>query len=326
LEQSPFNLADLLDETFRFLEIRALEKGLRLHYRIEPEAPVRLIGDAGRLRQVLTNIVGNAVKFTRDGEVFCHIRRDSHGAAEGCLLFTVSDTGIGMREEQQGDIFESFSRAKCDAARQAVGTGLGLAISRRLVHLLGGCIWVESEDGAGSTFHFTAKFQVQPDQAEVRDCQSGGTRELAVARPYTGAAPRLCPRPGAQDPVRILLVEDSVDNQMLVTTYLSNAACRVEVADNGVVAVEMFQSGSYDLVLMDMQMPEMDGYLATRLIREYERRRGGRQVPIVALTASALDDDRRKSVEAGCTAHLSKPIRKATLLETIRMLSEMGPE
>jgi len=440
LESIDFDLGEVLDKTLEMMAIRAHEKGLELALRIAPEIPTALVGDPARLRQVLINLIGNAIKFTEQGEVIVRVERDPEDAAASALRFAVCDTGIGIPEETRELIFAPYSQVDTSTTRKFGGTGLGLAISRRVVELMQGRIWAESSIGAGSTFYFTARFavgskpslRVPSGPMDLKDVKTlviddnttnrlilremllhwgavvmeaaGGEQGLAellraqqAAVPYAlvlldrrmpgfdgfqvaeqihqhptmagttilmltsdnragdvargralgvaaylvkpvkraelleaiqearaGTAP-LVERPAAPPGgvlegapgLRILLAEDSQDNVLLIQSYLKASGCSVDLAGNGEVALRKFISGTYDVVLMDVQMPVMDGYSATRRIRQWEGENRARPVPILALTAHALPEEVRKSLDAGCTAHLTKPIRKATLLHAI---------
>ena len=305
-----FDLRQLVKQTTEILDVVAHEKGVAALYRIGADVPTALVGDPGRLRQLLTNLLGNAVKFTQKGDVELDIRNDPGASEAGCLLFRVSDTGIGIPPEKLETIFDSFTQADSSTTREYGGTGLGLAIARRLVQLMGGRIWAESKPGAGSIFFFTAKLGVQ---AIIP------TRALSphISRASQGTI--VGPNPSNQRfSLRILLVEDSRPNRLLVQAYLKNTQHQLEIAENGEAGVAKFTGGTYDLVLMDMQMPVMDGYAATRAIRQWQAERGVEPTPIIALTAYALKDDAQKSREAGCSDHITKPIKKAHLMEVIQ--------
>ncbi|MBS0171262.1 MAG: PAS domain S-box protein [Nitrospira sp.] len=446
-----FDLNDLVQRAAELVAVRAAEKNLELAYQIQPDVPTSLVGDPNRLRQVLLNLLGNAIKFTDQGEVVLRVERDPETEGPGTILFTVRDTGIGIPTDKLAVIFERFTQVDSSMTRPYSGTGLGLTISRRLVERMGGKLWVKSEVGNGSTFSFTAKFAVhlQPASAIaqaqweqlaglrtlvvddnatnrliVRETligwgipaaeASGGEEALEelrraakVGAPYRLAildvrmpalsgwevantiahAPGLAGlslimltserRAGDQARARecgvvryltkpfrrsdlfnglmavigktalpedhrdvpappphthqsmdgsaglsILLAEDFVDNRRMMEFYFKTTPHRVETAANGQVAVEMFMHGSYDLVLMDIQMPIMDGYAATKAIRAWERAQGRAPVPILALTANALQGEVQRSLEAGCTAHLTKPIRKARLMEAIQVYDQ----
>ncbi|MBI4487604.1 MAG: response regulator [Deltaproteobacteria bacterium] len=441
LERIDFDLDELVEKTVEFMAVRAHEKGLELACHVTAEVPTGLLGDPDRLRQIIVNLIGNAIKFTERGEVVLEVRTLDMQRSESCILqFSVKDTGIGISREKLHTVFESFTQADSSTARKYGGTGLGLTISKRLVGLMGGGIWVESEVGQGSVFYFTARFGIQTEPqrpmtlpvdlkglktlvvddnatnrfilremlgawgALVTDVEGSerGLSELKraneVGEPYrlllvdsrmpgmdgfqavehikkdlgltditimmltsdnrsgdiarcrelgmagylvkpvkrselfgaiTAAmgrvkgAPAASPRPAQpaphedEYPLRILLVEDTADNRVLIQSYLRRTPYQIDIAENGEIAVEKFKSGNYDLVLMDIQMPVMDGYTATKAIRKWESEKRVNATPIVALTAYALKEEAQKSLDAGCTAHITKPIKKATLMGTI---------
>jgi PAS domain S-box-containing protein len=438
LEEVEFDLSEVLDRASDVTALRAHQKGLELICHIGRDVPTRVVGDPHRLRQVLLNLLGNAIKFTEAGEVVLRVRCDPDDPA-GTLILSVSDTGIGVPEELQGRIFQSFTQADSSTTRRFGGSGLGLAISRKLVERMGGHIGVSSESGKGSVFYFTWKLR-QADSAQLPDSASltaiagkrvlivddnstnrlilretlaswgcvssevsSGAGVLAALReaesrrlPYDlllldGQMPGMdgfevvemirsqrdlhgptimmltsgnragdlarvrqlglqaylikpikredlfaalqsaletgkplasdavngsASPPSARIAARILLVEDSADNRALVLAYLRGTSYQVDVAENGQEAVEKFTHGKYELVLMDVQMPVMDGHAATRAIREWERAAGVAPTPIVALTAHAFKEDAERSIASGCSAHLIKPIKKSMLLET----------
>jgi PAS domain S-box-containing protein len=294
----PFALRDLFERALRSLDLRAGEKGIPLRLNIAPDVPERIEADGDRVRQVLVNLVGNAVKFTHAGAITVSVDRAGCLADEGpdCLHVCVADTGIGIAADKLDSIFEAFSQADGSITRQYGGTGLGLTICSRLVSLMGGRIWAESAPGAGSRFHFTLPY------APVHAALAAPAAE--VPSPARRAAPGL----------RVLLAEDNVVNQQLARKLLERRGHRVSVAQNGGEAVAAWQSGLFDLVFMDMMMPEMDGIEATRLIREAERARGG-HVAIIAMTANAMQGDRERCLAAGMDGYVSKPIDPAALEE-----------
>jgi PAS domain S-box-containing protein len=300
LERTGFSLHDLLEKVKEMVAVRAHEKGLALVCEIAPDAPSDLVGDPTRLRQVLLNLVGNAIKFTESGEVALRVAPDAGATAPAALRFTISDTGIGIPGEKLGAVFERFTQADSSTTRRYGGTGLGLTISKRLVELMGGCIRVESGVGKGSIFSFTVPLEIW----------AGPTRRASAP---VGAGPEL-PLPA----LNILLVEDSPDNRTITVAYLQDTPYRVEIAENGAVAYAKFIAGHYDLVLMDRQMPIMDGMTATRAIREWEKANQRTPTPIIALTASALKGDLEKFMAAGCSAYLTKPLKQEVLLRAIR--------
>jgi len=454
LELTDFDLSEILERTVEELAIRAYSKKLELACHLLPDVPVHLIGDPVRLRQILVNLIGNAIKFTEKGEVVVHVTKHQEKSAgspakgseknqEIELLFAIADTGIGIPRDKFNEIFEKFTQVDSSITRKYGGTGLGLSISKRLVELMGGHIGLESEEGRGTTISFTARFGIQEEQkkpVEVAESYEGkilGLKTLIVddnatnrmilreilsgwgatptevedgasgliemqeaweaERPYDlvlldyhmpvldgmGMAERIKNNPelagttivmltsdlGRGDPQRfrelgvrghlmkpikradlknviqtavgkaktvsrepslplpaspeaehalsILMADDSPDNRLLLLSYLKHQPYRIDIAENGAIAVEKFKTGQYDLVLMDIQMPVMDGYEATREIRKWEREQRVGETPIVALTAGAFQEDREKSRNAGCTGHLTKPIKKAAFLEAI---------
>ena len=446
LENLDFDLGEVLDKTLEIMAIRAHEKGLELALRIAPDVPKLLVGDPARLRQVLINLIGNAIKFTEKGEVIVRVECNPEDGTAGALRFAVQDTGIGIPDDAREVIFAPYSQVDTSTTRKFGGTGLGLTISWRVVELMKGRIWTEGNVGnvghvgTGSTFYFTARFAVSSkhhvavapppiDLAEIKTLiiddndtnrrilsemlsrwgaavteANGGEQAVAAllgatnaGAPYSlvlldrrmpgvdgfevaeaihrqptmagttilmltsdnraediargralgvaaylvkpvkqaelleaiqevrGGATHAAERPAVQArPVpagprslRILLAEDSQDNVLLIEAYLKASGYTADVARNGEIALEKFITGTYDVVLMDVQMPIMDGYSASRRIRQWEADNNATPVPILALTAHALPEEVRKSFDAGCTAHLTKPIRKATLLAAI---------
>ena len=445
IEHISFDLGKLVEQTGDILSVRAHKKGLELSCRVAPGVPTKLISDPTRLRQVLINFIGNAVKFTESGEVMLDVKLANPSAVHpgqntADLTFSVKDTGIGIPADKIQNIFERFTQADFSTTRKYGGTGLGLTISKSIVELMGGTISVESEQGKGSVFSFTAPFAVQTEMIPEKDACAlvdlTGRRALLIddnannrlilremltqwgtvvssvdsgpsglealreaqqsGKPYDvvildyqmpgmdglmtaveirkepkwsslaiimlssgypqediAAAKKIgvdrflykpvkrndlqeaiCgelgkmqtaePKAGveatataAQKPLNILLVEDNEDNRLLVSTYLKNTTHRLQMAENGAVAVEALKAGNFDIVFMDMQMPVMDGYTATREIRQWEKAQGRAAVPIIALTAYALKEDEQKSLNAGCTGHLTKPIKKAKFLAAL---------
>ncbi|MCF6150483.1 MAG: response regulator [Candidatus Kuenenia sp.] len=434
LSDDAFNLRNVVEGVIEMMRGSAHKKGVALVCFIEPSVPELLIGDQTRLRQIITNLVGNAIKFTSKGKVALSVNNTNKHIDPCCLLFSVSDTGIGISGDKHEKIFESFAQADSSTTRRYGGTGLGLAICKQLVELMGGTIWVESEPNKGSVFSFTSNFSIQticieketppvnfkgkkilviddnmanrmilkntlavsgavvtdveggkkglseirkaeegkdPFELLLLDCQMPHMDGYDVAkairkdlgllhlpiialssdnsaefkdriknlqvngyfeRPIRqsklleaishalGKTESIIVQPVTQKelpPYKILLAEDARDNVMLIQAFLKKTSCTVEVAENGEIAVEKCKNNSYDLVLMDMQMPIMDGNEATRRIRAWESENGRKAVPIVALTAHALKEYADMSLEAGCDGHITKPIKKAKLIETI---------
>jgi CheY-like chemotaxis protein/HPt (histidine-containing phosphotransfer) domain-containing protein len=255
---------------------------------------------------VLLNLLGNAIKFTQSGEVSLRVELNADPSNPTALRFTVSDTGIGISGDKLDQVFERFTQADSSTTRRFGGSGLGLTISKRLVELMGGHIWVKSEVGKGSVFAFSVPFEIW----------AGANRPVAVP---VGASSEL-PLPA----LRILLADDSPDNCTITIAYLEDTPYQVEIAETGAIACQMFKAGNYDLVLMDRQMPVMDGLTATRAIRAWEQANDKSPTPIIALTASALKGDREMCLAAGCTAFLTKPIKQEVLLQAIKDHSIVG--
>lgn len=308
LESGPFELSAVVERATEVMRPAASEKGLKVSHSISPAVPRELLGDAGRLHQVLINLIGNAVKFTSQGEIRIRVENAPDGE-RGRLRFAVSDTGIGISREKIDLIFENFTQADSSTTRQFGGTGLGLAICRRLVHMMRGQIWVESQPERGSTFYFSAEFGL-PQKADA-------IAKTPAREPVPERSSSASETSAESGHLRVLMAEDSEDNVYLVRCYLQGSGIVLDEASNGKAAVEKFVSGRYDLVLMDIQMPVQDGYSATRAIRNWEKEHGAPPTPILALTANALKGDSEKSLEAGCNAHLTKPVEKATLLEAV---------
>nr|CRH07206.1 putative histidine kinase with PAS and response regulator receiver domains [Candidatus Magnetococcus massalia] len=305
LEVEPIDLHALLNEITAVLEVGAQERGLHLKLQMHEGVPQWVKADSQRLRQVLMNLFGNALKFTEEGG-WIVLEVSQEGPEE--THFRVSDTGIGIDAQHLSEIFEAFSQADSGITRRFGGTGLGLTICRRLIAMMGGGIQVESTVGKGSCFFFTLPL-----------VKTSATLSEAH-HPHAAAPP---PQLHDHRMLDILLVEDSPDNQMLIKTYLKGQACHLQIVENGALALEAIQQQSYDLILMDIQMPVMDGLTATREIRRWEAETVRPPIPILALTAHALKEDREIAFSAGCNAYLTKPIKKIQLLLALRAY---GPE
>jgi signal transduction histidine kinase/CheY-like chemotaxis protein len=309
LEERPFDLHKLMEDTMKPVRVNAARKGLEFRCEIHPEVPEYIAGDSVRLGQILLNLIGNAVKFTEHGTIAVESSVLSRQRDIVVVEFAVRDSGIGITPDQQRYIFEAFSQADGSMTRRFGGTGLGLTISARLVALMGGSIWVESRPGKGSCFRFTAR--------------------LRTAAPQT-PAPEPAGRPGprhSEQALRILLAEDHPVNRQLVVRILEKHGHRVSVAVNGREAVEAVAGQEFDAVLMDVQMPEMNGLEATAAIRRIEVA-SGRHTPIIAMTAHAIKGDREACIACGMDGYLSKPVRADELLDAldrIPLLAEPGP-
>jgi signal transduction histidine kinase/CheY-like chemotaxis protein/integral membrane sensor domain MASE1 len=317
IESIDFDLRQVLKETIDVLQIRAHEKGLELRYQFPPGLPDVLVGDPTRLKQIVLNLVGNAVKFTSQGEVVVRVEIETRTADQAIFHFRVIDTGIGIPLDKQKLIFEAFTQSDNSTTRQYGGTGLGLSISSRLVALMGGKLWAESKLGHGSTFHFKLLFGLQkgdtrhPVPIHLQLADSVRTQSRA-----TVAGPAV-----AEDPRRfkILLAEDNLVNQRVATRFLEKKGHTVVLADSGKKALAAWQEQPFDLILMDVQMPDMDGFEATAAIREQEKS-GTKHVPIIAMTAHALVGDRERCLAAGMDDYISKPVNVYDLFAAIERL------
>ena len=299
LESAPFSLRRMLDQITRVLAVRASEKGLTFHCRMPDETPDAVVGDRMRLQQILLNLAGNAIKFTERGDVEIGLHARSQDG-EACLEFAVRDTGIGIPPSGVERLFQPFAQADASMARRFGGTGLGLSICKSLVEIMGGRIWAESEIGKGSTFHFTVHLP------------------LAKELPADFEAPTaVSAAPCAQ--LHILLVEDNPANQKLAAYILKDRGHVVEIAGDGQEAIYLAEENRYDVILMDVQMPGMNGLEATAAIRKREN--GGRRPPIIAMTAHAMKGDREQCLAAGMDAYLSKPIDGFEMISLVEALA-----
>jgi signal transduction histidine kinase/ActR/RegA family two-component response regulator len=298
LDAAPFELRPLLDSSLAVVRLSAERKGLRLTRDLDPALPAALVGEAGRLRQVLVNLLGNAVKFTEQGEVRLSVQVAGRSGDSVALRIGVRDSGIGIARDKQDRIFGAFIQADGSTTRKFGGTGLGLAISNRLVTLMGGRLEVESALGQGSLFHFTVSLGVHA--GVLHDEEAASRRAVSSSR--TG--------------LRVLLAEDNKVNQRVAARFLERLGHSVAVANDGREAVDLWQREPFDLVLMDVQMPEMDGFEAVAAIREAERTRGTR-TPVIALTAHAMSGDRDRCLAAGMDGYLTKPVKLAQLVAAI---------
>jgi CheY-like chemotaxis protein len=304
LERRSFVLKTLVEQSLDLVAASARNRGLRLKHRMAPGLPTRVVGDGGRVRQVLVNLLGNAVKFTHDGTIEVRVASKATGANKLMLEFQVADTGIGIPPERLETIFEDFNQADVSTTRKYGGTGLGLAIVRRLVQLMGGDIAVSSVQGHGTTFEFT--IEVEPD-SQIRRTMDAPEEALE----------RMDPTLGERIPLRILIAEDNLVNQMVALQILGRMGYRADAVGNGLEVLTALEREKYDLVLMDIQMPEMDGIQATRAIRRKYRNKSPR---IVALTAAAFTDMHDQCLAAGMEAFITKPLRVGELRRTIESI------
>ncbi len=309
IQRVRFSPLDLAREVQSLLQVRAQAKGISV--RVEPVYPIpeTILSDPARLRQILLNLVGNAIKFTDTGSVRLILQPPSGGQAEPTIRFDVIDTGIGMTRQQVEDVFKPFSQADSSMSRRHGGTGLGLAISQRLADMLGGGITVESQPNQGSTFRLAVCAGPMDDVGMITGPEQAASVEEKPPK-----------EPAATETVlaaRILLAEDGIDNQRIISFFLERAGADVVIADNGEIAVAAVWAAEkegkpFDVILMDMQMPVLDGYQATEQLR-----RQGYTRPIIALTAHSMEGDRKKCIDAGCDDYTTKPIKRETLLAIV---------
>jgi len=298
LETLNFNLSSLLDDFSATLAVRAHEKGLELICAVAPDVPAYLRGDPGRLRQILTNLVGNAVKFTHQGGISVQASLVSETYDKAMIRFSIKDTGIGIPVAKQELLFQKFTQIDTSTVRRYGGTGLGLSISKELAELMGGEIGVTPEEGRGSEFWFTVHMGKQTDPS------------LTVVTRYLYRELR-------RRPCRILLAEDNITNQQVALAILKKMGLRADVVANGTEAIMALETLPYDLVLMDLQMPEMDGVEATRHIRNSQSAASNHGIPIIAMTAHTIKGDREHCLEAGMNDYVTKPIYPHTLAEAL---------
>lgn len=325
-EIQDFDLQEVVGGAVELLAQEAARKGLELAVAIDPRVPRRLQGDAGRLRQILVNLVGNAVKFTRAGEIVTSVTLERWEAGRAGLRFSVRDTGIGMPPEALPRVFHAFEQADGSTTRKFGGTGLGLSICRRLVELMGGEIGVTSEMGKGSTFWFTLTLPEQPVAAEATPVRPSTLRASIQSALDPGGieAPGRAVAPGPpavaspKSKLKVLLAEDNPVNVKVGVLQLGKLGYAAAVAGNGLEAVEACERMPFDVILMDVQMPEMDGYEATRAIRAAAPAGASILRPyIIAMTANAMKGDREACLEAGMNDYLSKPVRPGELGEAM---------
>lgn len=307
LDKTDFNLEQLVNETTKAVEFKAREKGIPLAVKINPNVPQAVMADAGRLRQILLNLLGNAVKFTSEGHIDVYVKMLERSGQSCRLRFSVSDTGIGIPEEKRHSIFDSFSQAEEYTFRKFGGTGLGLSISKKLVELQGGEMGVKSIEGIGSTFWFELPMEISEKKMEViSEKTSKGVKDLRG--------------------MKILLVEDDRMNQFVMAQFFKKWNARVEIAGNGRIAIDKLSQEVFDLVLMDVHMPEMDGFEAARIIRDRSSNVIDHQVPIIALTADVNNETRNRVREAGMNDFVTKPSESDMLFQKIVENTELVVE
>lgn len=302
IEKVPIQLRDFVKEIVQILSFSTNDKGLAIEYTIDEKIPAYLLGDPVRIRQILMNYGGNAVKFTNKGSVSFHAELLEANNGLYTIKFSVKDTGLGIPTEKQKDIFDSFTQGDPSTTRKYGGTGLGLAICRQLAELMGGEVGVESEPDKGSTFWFRITLEEgRPEEADAHLPHSNN-----VNTPLN-----------LSNKLKILIAEDNQINQIVAKKILEKEGFEVDIVDTGKKALEAVRQNNYAFVFMDIQMPEMDGYEATREIRKIENN-SDRHTPIIALTASAMEEDRERCLDAGMDEYLAKPIEKEELIRVLK--------
>ncbi|HEX8983787.1 MAG TPA: ATP-binding protein [Bryobacteraceae bacterium] len=304
LDTTEFGVRELLADVRRIMRVRIEQKGLALLVNTAPEVPERVLGDPDRVRQVLVNLLGNAIKFTERGEIGIAVERERLDGARCLLHFSVRDTGGGIPADKQEVIFRPFEQADGSITRKHGGTGLGLSICAQLARLMGGSMWVNSGVGQGSTFHFTAEFGLMGEEPTPKDCTPAEVRE-------------------ATSSLNVLVAEDNAVNRLLAARILEKRGHTVRAVNDGRAALDAMELAHFDLVLMDLQMPEMDGFQATAAIRERDAASGSR-TPILALTAHAMKGDRERCLAAGMDGYVSKPVQAAALFSAIDAVMRRG--
>jgi two-component system, sensor histidine kinase len=318
LERVDFDVRDAVRNVIELFDARAKEKGLLLKQNIEGSIAPFVLADPVRLKQILSNLVGNAIKFTHTGEIVISVRQLDQKSETVTLQFDVSDTGVGISDELKERIFESFTQADTSTTRKYGGTGLGLSISRELVSMMGGTLSVRSWPGQGSTFSFTIRLTRSPK--EVVEKQIGEAKKSRAGQ-GTPSLPSKDPDvlfQNRNERYRILLAEDNPVNQQVILAMVNNLPLVVDVAETGREALDKLSATIYDLVLMDCQMPEMDGYDATALLRKRESDLKKPRMPVIALTANAMQGDREKCISVGMDDYLPKPFHRVDLLSLLR--------
>ena len=315
LEKIDFNLDEVIEESISILSTKVNEKGLKVTKEIDSHTPVYLKGDPKRIRQVFINLLSNAVKFTEEGSVIVHVTSKEIDTNTIEVFTSVQDSGIGIPSDRVDALFKPFSQVDGSHTRKYGGTGLGLAICKEFINLMGGDIGVESTKNVGSKFYFTMKFELGDKDKVVRpdtyfDSASGTE---TMKKESAGSAVKITKEMRGE--FKILLAEDNFINQKVALRILSEVGYKADAVVNGAEAVKAVEEGNYDVILMDVQMPEMDGMTATKIIRSFKTEK--KNIPIIAITAHALMGDKEKCIEAGMNDYLSKPIRSEILIQKV---------
>ncbi|MCK5695280.1 MAG: response regulator, partial [Desulfobacula sp.] len=308
IETIDFNIKTVMDAVIEILSPKAFEKGLEVYYLIEKNIPHYLSGDPARIRQILINLIGNAIKFTDQGEIFVKILLKEEVNDDLMLLFEIKDTGIGIPQDKTDKLFNLFTQVDASITRKFGGTGLGLTISKQLTELMNGKIGVTSELNKGSVFWFTIKLKKQkPDPADIDT-----DRMASINAPH----PEKSSNVKVTRKLKILLAEDNIINQRVVSILLGKIGHSITIAKNGQEAIQLYEQEPFDLILMDIQMPIMDGEQATLKIRSLEKK-SKTHIPIIVLTANAMKGDKERYLNLGMDSYVAKPIEKDLLLKTI---------
>lgn len=306
LESIEVNIENIVKSVCKGLFVLARNKNIQLEWTVDEKVPNIVLGDPVRLRQILVNLINNAIKFTFKGKIVVSVKANSVFDDMCELLFSVADEGVGIEKDKLQTIFEVFTQADDSTTRRFGGTGLGLAISKRLVEMMKGRIWAESEEFKGSTFHFTGKFKIVKKQD-----LSEALKEVSIEDQLIASLPKR-----HMKQLSVLLAEDNIVNQKITVRILEKRGWKVKTAVNGKDVLDFLDSESFDVILMDAQMPVLDGFEATKKIRENEQKNGG-HIPIIALTARAMADDRKKCLDCGMDGYVAKPIDRQKLFEAI---------
>lgn len=327
IDISEFNINDVIKETYEMILPKALKKKIKFLYSVDSKVAQNYQGDVLKLKQILLNLLSNAVKFTDEGVVSLRVELNEDPQCTGNLKFIIKDSGIGVDKDKQSSLFQMFSQVDSSITKKYGGTGLGLVICKKLVEIFNGKIWFESEKNKGSTFFFTIQFAeglteragLNHDDNKNDDNKLTGEKfqEFDKAEPV-GPAEKA--EPTKNEHLDILLVDDLSENRLLIRTYLKSKDYNIIEAENGERAIDLVKNNKFDLILMDMQMPILDGFATTEAIREWEAQHCLVPTPIVAVTAYALDEEKAKCLWAGCNTHVSKPVKKQTLIQTIETL------
>ncbi len=311
IDRVEFNLPELIEDTMKALSVRAKQKGLKLIWQPPQEVKKHLLGDPVRLRQILVNLVDNAIKFTDEGQVAVCVEPQWQAGDEVGLHFSVSDTGVGIPAGEMDRIFEGFTQGDSSTTRRFGGTGLGLTISSHLVRLMQGQMWVESKEGQGSTFHFSLELGIPPRRSAA-ERPTGPCRHVPIPDLAGGAPPRV---------LHVLVADDNAANRILAERILQKRGHDTTAASNGQQVLRALSEQQYDAVLMDVQMPGMDGFDTTAAIRHMERY-AGKHIPVIAMTAYAMTGDRERCIAAGMDGYLAKPLRARELFALVESMAE----